>query len=146
MNINYRLAQKSDWTELTRLRNRYSNTTIELDHKHFEQDFEDTEKKNVGPLFVAFHFEALVGYGRAGYFDPLSGKSIYGLRDDAPKGFYLKGLLVEESVRRFGVGKQLTHLRGNWVKEKSDRIYCVLQNSNLPSLKMHEALGYKIIK
>lgn len=146
MKITYRMSDISDWNELTAFRNKYSKAQEELDRKHFQQDFEDSEEKNRGPLFVATFKNHIVGYGRCGFFDSLSGRAIYGLTDEAPKGYYLKGVLTDESVRGMGVGKHLTRLRNDWVKERADRIYCILQSTNLPSLKMHEALGYKIIK
>ncbi len=112
MNIIYRLASKSDWEELSLFRNKYSKVALGLDRQHFQQDFEETANKNIGPLFVALSSKQIVGYGRAGYFHPSSGKSIYGLREEVPEGYYLKGVLTDESVRGMGVGKQLTILRG----------------------------------
>jgi ribosomal protein S18 acetylase RimI-like enzyme len=146
MDIVYRLAMIQDWEELRAFRNKYSNAPDNLDQKHFQQDFEEGENRNRGPLFVASMDKKIVGYGRCGYFDPLDEKPIYGLLKDLPKGYYLKGVITDESVRGLGVGKQLTVLRNEWVKERSDRIYCILQNTNIPSLKMHESLGYRTIK
>ncbi len=146
MEISYRLASLSDWDELRNFRNRYSLAPGDSDRKHFQQDFEENKNRNQGPLFIALAKDKIVGYGRCGYFDPAEGKPIYGLLEVAPPGYYLKGVLTDESVRGQGVGKHLTILRGNWVKERSDRIYCILQNTNVPSLKMHESLGYKVIK
>jgi len=146
MEISYRLATIADWESLSIFRNKYSLAPENADRKHFQQDFVENENRNRGPLFVALDTRKIVGYGRCGYFDPMEKQPIYGLLEGLPQGFYLKGVLTDESVRGYGVGKHLTLLRNDWVKEHADRIYCILQNTNIPSLKMHEALGYRVIQ
>jgi ribosomal protein S18 acetylase RimI-like enzyme len=81
---------------------------------------------------------AVVGYGRARYFEP---------RPDAPArtapaGYYLTGVLVAPAHRRLGVGDQLTRARMGWAAERAEEMWYFTNAGNRASLRLHEALGF----
>lgn len=137
----YSVATEEDWGELASFRNIYSFEGFEASKEQFERNFILDPKKEISEIFKAKKNNKVVGYGRCELFDPSLGKSLYGL-NDLPYGIYLSGVLVGEEVRGQNVGIKLTELRIDWAKERADRIYCFLQNTNSISVKMHEKLGF----
>lgn len=88
-------------------------------------------------LFVAEASGQVVGYGRVVLI-----QSDPGEERAAPSGWYLLGLVVDQSWRRRGIGKALTRARMAWVAERSDRLYCFTAHGNLASQALHERLGF----
>ena len=144
MEIKYRIANKLDWTALGKFRNQYSCADAEVDYQHFSQDFQNTTQKNLGSLFVATFENTIVGYARVGEFRKKLGFPIYGLLDEVPDGFYLKGILVDDDVRGRGVATELTNLRHSFVFNQASSSYCILHKDNKVSMNFHLRLGYKI--
>jgi len=141
----YDVATIDDWDELAHFRNIYSNEGIKLAKSKFNINFIDDLNKVNSEIFKATHNEEIVGYGRCSFFDPYENKPLYGLLHEIPKGPYLSGILIHEKVRGHKVGIKLTQSRIDWAKERSDRIYCYLQKDNMPSIQMHQKLGFKMI-
>ena len=81
---------------------------------------------------------AVVGYGRARYFEP---------RPDAPAqvapaGYYLTGVLVAPAHRRRGIGEELTRARMSWAAGRAEEMWYFTNAGNRASLRLHEALGF----
>jgi ribosomal protein S18 acetylase RimI-like enzyme len=81
----------------------------------------------------------IVGYGRVSYFERPADSP----PDVAPAGYYLGGVLVDPSARRFGVGRALTVARMEWVRERADELWYFANARNQASLSMHKELGFE---
>ena len=82
---------------------------------------------------------AVVGYGRARYFEPRPDAPAH----VAPAGYYLTGVLVAPAHRRLGVGEQLTRARMGWAAERAESMWYFTNAGNRASLRLHEAMGFK---
>ena len=144
--IQYSSASKKDWNSLAVFRNIYSHEGLEKSKSQFARNFHSDAKIVPREIFKAVKGGQIVGYGRCEFFDPALGSTLYGLGEELAKGIYLSGVLVHEDVRGMGVGIELTNLRIEWARERADRIYCYIQETNIPSLDMHMKLGFKQIQ
>lgn len=88
-------------------------------------------------LFVALHAGRVVGYGRIAWLTPEASGG-YG----APNGWYLSGCVVDEAVRRRGVGRALTQTRLDWAHARGDDVYYFANADNHASLDLHQQLGF----
>ncbi len=89
-------------------------------------------------LHVASLEGRVIGYGKAGYFAAPAGAPA----NVVPEGWYLTGVVVEPSMRRRGVGSELTRTRLAWIAEGGDRAYYVANERNLVSIDLHAGLGF----
>jgi len=89
-------------------------------------------------LYAASLDGRVIGYARAGYFAAPAGSPA----NVVPEGWYLTGVVVEPSMRRRGVGSELTRARLDWVAERSDCAYYVANERNLVSIDLHAGLGF----
>jgi aminoglycoside 6'-N-acetyltransferase I len=64
---------------------------------------------------------------------------------EAPAGHYLGGVVVAPGCRRRGVGSTLTRLRLDWISARASRVYYFTDEENVPSITMHEALGFQLV-
>jgi uncharacterized protein YhfF/ribosomal protein S18 acetylase RimI-like enzyme len=65
------------------------------------------------------------------------------LRNLAPPGWYLDGVIVAPRYRRLGVGKALTQARLNWLRAQACKtIYYWVEAQNLASIDLHKAFGF----
>ena len=91
-------------------------------------------------LFLfAEHNGERVGFARAGRFIP---------PDDAPEhccpaGWYLVGVVVDETWRRRGVARLLTAERLAWIAARSDRSWFFCDADNEASLALHAEFGFE---
>ncbi len=141
----YKEASIKDWDNLAKFRSRYSFEDFNKAKNTFEIDFLNSEN-NKNKLFIASHQDKLIGYGRVGLHTHSDSNEIYGQTSEVPEGYYTKGLLIDEAFRGKGIGRTLTILRENWVKDFDNKIYCILSLKNNNSVQMHLKLGFKEIK
>jgi ribosomal protein S18 acetylase RimI-like enzyme len=83
-------------------------------------------------LAVAEVADAVVGYGLAVWLEP----------DDAPAGFYLGGVVVSPKFRRMGIGRALTRVRIEWVKEQAETMFYFANARNQATLDLHAGFGF----
>lgn len=57
--------------------------------------------------------------------------------DAAPTGHYLGGVTVDPSWRRQGVALALTAARVQWVADRADEVFYVVNPRNLASIELH---------
>ncbi|WP_239073378.1 GNAT family N-acetyltransferase [Sediminihabitans luteus] len=85
-------------------------------------------------LVVAVVDGALVGWAKTHrYTDP---------DPVAPGGHYLGGVTVHPAARRRGAGHALTQARLDWVAERADVAWYVVNARNLASLALHARFGF----
>lgn len=89
-------------------------------------------------LVVAELAGTVVGFGWASYLRPSEGGG-----HGAPDGWYLSGVVVDESVRRRGLGLRLTQQRIDCILSHSDEVYYVVAASNRASRDLHATLGFE---
>ncbi len=83
----------------------------------------------------------VVGYGKATYLEP-SQQGGHG----APDGWYLTGVVVDPTVRRRGVGRQLTQARLDVLGQRGiEQVWCFANARNTVSLELHRRLGFREI-
>ena len=63
--------------------------------------------------------------------------------EEAPKGFYLLGVVVDESFRRQGIGHVLTQMRLDWIRGRADQAYYFANAANEPTIDLHERFGFR---
>jgi ribosomal protein S18 acetylase RimI-like enzyme len=98
------------------------------------------ESRTGRALLLAANLDSLVaGYGKAGYFVPPADSP----PNVAPEGWYLTGVVVRPSLRRRGVGSELTRARLAWIAGRSDRAYYFANERNEVSIHLHRALGFE---
>jgi ribosomal protein S18 acetylase RimI-like enzyme len=91
-------------------------------------------------LLVAVEDDAVVGYGRAWWFEPE--------RDPpanlAPRGYYLLGLVVDPDHRRRGIARSLTAERLAWVRGRgAHEVWYFTNAANTASQQLHRRLGFE---
>jgi phosphinothricin acetyltransferase len=64
----------------------------------------------------------------------------------APIGWYLSGVVVDESYRRRGIGTELTRRRLAWIGERAGEAFYFVNSLNLPSIDLHSRLGFVEIR
>ncbi|MDJ0972837.1 MAG: GNAT family N-acetyltransferase [Planctomycetota bacterium] len=79
----------------------------------------------------------IVGYGRCAGDDTFT-KGFPQL----PDGWYLSGVLVLPSSRRRGVGRALTQHRMEWLRERTEIVYFLTSETNVPSVALHSEFGF----
>ncbi len=89
-------------------------------------------------LVVAELDGRVVGFGWASYLRPVESGG-----HGAPDGWYLSGVVVDESVRRRGLGLRLTQQRIDCILSHADEVYYVVAASNRASRDLHAALGFE---
>lgn len=94
-----------------------------------------------GNLLVAECGSNVVGYGLTAWWSP-------DLVPDAPTnvcpaGYYLMGLWVDASARRFGIGKALAQARLRFVRERAPCAWYWTGRDNAASIALHAALGFE---
>ncbi len=89
-------------------------------------------------LFVAECDGQIVGYGGVGWHDPdvLGGRNV-------PAGWYLSGCVVDPNRRRQGIGSALTRARMDWVFDRAESIYYVVNATNQASIDLHSKQGFE---
>ncbi|NEA30832.1 GNAT family N-acetyltransferase [Streptomyces sp. SID13031] len=60
----------------------------------------------------------------------------------APTGYYLVGLIVAPTWRRYGIGELLTLDRMRWTAERADEIHYFANLANNATLDLHQRLGF----
>lgn len=91
-------------------------------------------------LVVSVKEEAVVGYGRAWWFEPDPDQPANG----APRGYYLLGLVVHPDHRREGIGGALTAARIAWVRERgADHVWYFTNAKNEASQDLHRRFGFR---
>jgi ribosomal protein S18 acetylase RimI-like enzyme len=91
-----------------------------------------------GLFLVAQHDDQLVGFAKARYFDPPHDAPLR----EAPRGWYLSGVVVAPESRRRGVGSSLTRARLDWIGQRDDWAYYVANARNRVSIALHERFGF----
>lgn len=83
----------------------------------------------------------VIGYGKAAYVGP-SELGGYGAAD----GWYLTGVVVDPTVRRRGVGRQLTRARLDALRERRiEQVWYFANARNRVLLESHRRLGFREI-
>ncbi|HLV21715.1 MAG TPA: GNAT family N-acetyltransferase [Polyangiaceae bacterium] len=91
-------------------------------------------------LLVAVLDDEVTGYGYAGLFQPPDAPT---LRNMAPGGYYLRGVVVRSSARRRGIGRRLTEARLSWIAERAEIAYYCANAANRATLAMHAEFGFE---
>ncbi len=102
----------------------------------FEAILERDPKRDF--LLVAHCCDEVVGYGRAGRYDPADDAP----SDTVPAGHYLFGVVVRPDHRRRGIGRALTEARIDRLRPLTDRVYYFANARNAASIALHEQLGF----
>lgn len=89
-------------------------------------------------LAVAVRDQLIVGYGRAGQFDPPEDAP----DNVAPAGYYLMGLVVDRAHRRQGLGAALTTFRLDWLAGRTTQVWYFADVGNPVSIALHESVGF----
>ena len=90
-------------------------------------------------LLVAEVDSRVVGVGRVAHFEPAADAP----RNAAPSGWYLLGVNVDPEYRRRGIGTALTVARLKWITERAKVAWFFTSASNVASIRLHEALGFR---
>ncbi len=104
-----------------------------------ERDGRDGTAPDSKALFVARISGRVVAYSRVELWTPPPD----GPATDAPAGWYLMGLLVDPAHRRTGVGRELTRLRLDWLRARTDRVWYFSNARNHASLALHAEHGFR---
>lgn len=81
--------------------------------------------------------QPVIGWAQTNYLDtPL---------DAAPKGHYLAGVTVDPGWRRRGVAEALTARRLQWIAQRADEAFFVVNPENHASIALHARWGFKEI-
>lgn len=104
-----------------------------------ERDGRDGTAPHSKALFVARAGGQVVACSRVELWTPPADAPA----TDAPGGWYLMGLLVDPAHRRSGVGRGLTHLRLDWLRTRTDRVWYFSNARNDASLALHAGLGFR---
>ncbi len=99
------------------------------------REVEDLEHR----LVVAEVDDMIVGYGRAGVFEPEPDAAA----DTAPRGYYLTGVFVRLDQRRGGIGAALTQARLDWIGERADEAWFFANARNVASIELHLRFGFE---
>ncbi|WP_298461300.1 GNAT family N-acetyltransferase [uncultured Cellulomonas sp.] len=86
-------------------------------------------------VVVATSGEELVGWAKTHYWDWSDGP--------AGAGHYLGGVTVDTPWRRRGVAAALTEARMEWIGERADAAWYVVNGRNLASVALHRAWGFE---
>lgn len=78
---------------------------------------------------------AVVGWAKTHHWDYADGA--------APAGHYLGGVTVEPEFRRNGVAAQLTQARLEWIWNRSEAAWYVVNARNEASLALHRRWGFR---
>jgi ribosomal protein S18 acetylase RimI-like enzyme len=89
-------------------------------------------------LVVALVGDEVVGFGRAGRFEPADDAP----PDVAPPGWYLFGVIVPDHWRRRGIGRRLTEHRLARIREQAGEVFYFTNARNRASIDLHAALGF----
>lgn len=63
--------------------------------------------------------------------------------DAAPTGHYLGGVTVDPSWRRRGVALALTEARVQWIADRADEVFYVVNPRNLASIELHRRWSFE---
>ncbi len=103
----------------------------------FRRDLENLEHL----LVVAEIERAIVGYGRARWFEPAPDAPA----DTVPRGYYLSGVFVVPDQRERGVGTALTQARLDWIRERATDAWFFANARNTTSIELHRRFGFEEI-
>ena len=141
LNFKIRDAQKNDMKAVCEIFNEiiiHTTATFEEEpstEKAWMEIFE-TKKFDQLPFLVAEHNGLVIGYGTFGPFRKASGYKIT----------VEHSLHVDQKYLRLGVGKALlSELIGKASATPIQNMIAAIDADNLPSLKLHEKFGFKIV-
>jgi aminoglycoside 6'-N-acetyltransferase I len=63
--------------------------------------------------------------------------------DAAPTGHYLGGVTVDPSWRRRGIAIALTEARVQWISDRADELFYVVNPRNLASIELHRRWSFE---
>ncbi|MBO3103976.1 GNAT family N-acetyltransferase [Cellulomonas fengjieae] len=63
--------------------------------------------------------------------------------DPAPTGHYLGGVTVDPSWRRRGIALELTAARVQWIADRADEVFYVVNPRNLASIELHRRWSFE---
>ena len=63
-----------------------------------------------------------------------------------PAGYYLCGVTVQPEFRRMGLGRRLTVVRLDWIRERADEAWCFANADNRASIHLHRAFGFEEVQ
>lgn len=86
-------------------------------------------------LMAAGGGAAVVGWAKTHYWDFADGP--------APDGHYLAGVTVLPDFRRKGLAAELTATRLEWIWDRADRAWYVVNARNRASLALHARWGFR---
>lgn len=92
-------------------------------------------------LVVAVQGQLVIGYGRAGRFEPPEDAP----DNVAPAGYYLMGLVVDRAHRRQGFGAALTTYRLEWLAGRTNQAWYFADVRNPVSVALHESVGFRTV-
>ena len=134
-----RPAQIEDLEGLARLCHERDGDSLETHREHYLKELTENPGWQNRLLVVAVVEGALVGYGRAINIQPKPDWPA----NAAPAGWYLGGMIVTPTLRRRGIGAELTRRRLDWIKTKSDEAFYFVNAQNLASIALHSELGFE---
>ena len=127
-NISVRLASLIDALPIAQIIAKLTSTDINRCVESIETSL---QKSNFITIIAEYNSE-IVGYS----------KIVYCEKEDAPKGWYVGGILVQPNFRRRGVGEKLTEKLIEIAKSKTDTLYSFINAQNKSSITLHEKLGF----
>jgi aminoglycoside 6'-N-acetyltransferase I len=78
--------------------------------------------------------DEIIGWGKTHFWSYADGP--------APAGHYLGGVTVSPESRRQGIARALTQARLDWIWDRSDAAWYVVNPDNLASIELHRQWGF----
>lgn len=85
-------------------------------------------------VVVASVSGTIVGWGKTHFWSYADG--------EAPDGHYLGGVTVIPELRRHGIARALTQARLDWIWERTDSAWYIVNLSNRASIQLHRQWGF----
>ena len=131
--ITIRMAHEEDLDQVAALAQKRDGGEIEAHLRNAARMLEHPDRCT---LLVAEDGDAFLGFTKCEYL------SNWG---NAPKGWYLAGIVVMPEHRRRGVGRELTRARLQWIAQRSADAYYFASAQNRVSLALHRPFGFQAV-
>lgn len=142
-NITYSRASRDHITGLTQLRAVFGGSRDQIQSKFFSELEREEKGGSASRLFVALYREQVVGYGRLTHFSGELGESFYLTQKPLPRGWYVRGCVVDPDFSEVELVTELVRIRLNWLAEQASSAYCFLQNAGQSNLSIFYKFGFE---
>ncbi|MGA2030267.1 MAG: GNAT family N-acetyltransferase [Verrucomicrobiota bacterium] len=133
-----RAAELHDLAALALIAAEREGTTLTAQLKVFKKLLSQHQKTDQSIILVADFHGKIVGYGKCANYTPPNRVPA----NNAPKGWYLTGLIVTPKFRRRRVAHQLTQARLQWLAQRTPKAYYFSNVQNIVSIELHRQFGF----